>query len=286
VRTIPKAPAAIKESSIMRSGVVSLAIVGSILLGLGHANAQVIETNPDQTGPKTQQTTTETLPPGEYVGKLLSVNASRNSVVLQVTIHRKVLKNPDGPARTFEQISNDIDKDTDRIGKVQRDAVISRSLAEYQRKRQEADKETSKFQQGLQKQLNQLQDQHFNPQPVEYVTLSERKDAQLTTAKDVKVRLRELPTIDDDGRVRTKYTADEVRKLKGDDPDQPGYNGKLRNLNPGEFVRVTVAPKQVVVASDDKGEEVKRQNRANATEVTAIIVITREQAVLNEASRP
>jgi hypothetical protein len=269
----------------MRSGVVSLAIVGSVLLGLGHANAQVVETNPDQTGPKTQQTT-DTLPPGEYVGKLLSVNPGGNSLVLQVTLHRKVLKNPDGPARTFEQISNDIDKDTDRIGKVQRDAVISRSMAEYQRKRQEADKETSKFQQGLQKQLTQLQDQHFNPQPVEYVTLSERKDTHLTTAKEVKVRLRELPSIEDDGRVRNKYTAEEIRKLKGDDPDQAGYNGKLRNLSPGEFVRVTVAPKPVVVASDDKGEEVNRQNRANATEVTAINVITREQAVLSEAGRP
>jgi hypothetical protein len=270
----------------MRSGVVNLAIVGSVLLGFGHANAQIVVTSPDQTEPKTQQTSTETLPPGEYVGKLLSVNPGGNSLVLQVTLHRKVLKNPDGPARTFEQISNDIDKDTDRIGKVQRDAVISRSMAEYQRKRQEADKETAKYQQGLQKQLNQLQDQHFNPQPVEYVTLSERKDAQLTTAKDVKVRLRELPSIDDDGRVRTKYTADEVRKLKGDEPDQPGYNGKLRNLNPGEFVRVTVAPKLVVLASDDSGEQVTRKKQANATEVTAIIVITREQATLSEAGRP
>jgi hypothetical protein len=271
----------------MRSSVVSLAIAASVLLGLGHAHAQVVVTNPDQTGTKTQSNGAEPLPPGEYVGKLLSVNAGSNSLVVQVTLHHRILKNPDGPTRTFEQITNDLGNDVDRIGAVQRNAVMSRSLAEYQRARQEADKATAKFQKGLQKQLDELQAQHFTPQPVEFVTLTERKDAQLTTAKDVKVRLRELPTIEEDGRVKASYTAEEIRKLKGDNPDQPGYNGKLRNLTPGEFVRITVAPKpapppRIEGAADDA----PAPSRPTATEVSAITVITREQAVLAEAARP
>jgi hypothetical protein len=270
----------------MRSGVVSLAVVGIVLFGLGRAPAQVVVTNPDQPAPKTQSNADEPLPPGEYVGKLLSVNAGANSLVVQVTLHHQVLKNPDGPTRTFEQITNDLGTDVAGIGQVQRNAVMSRSLAEYQRARQEADKATAKFQQGLQKQLNELQAQHFAPQPVEYLTLTERKDARLTTAKDVKVRLRELPTIDDDGRVKTKFTAEEIRKLKGDDPDQPGYNGKLRNLTPGQFVRVTVAPKPAPPRTEDAGDNAIRQGRQNTTEVTAIVVITREQATLNDAGRP
>jgi hypothetical protein len=270
----------------MRSSAVSLAIAASFLLGLGRAHAQVVVTNPDQPGTKTQTTGAEPLPPGEYVGKLLSVNAGSNSLVVQVTLHHRVLKNPDGPTRTFEQITTDLDNGVADIGQVQRNAVMSRSLAEYQRARAEADKATGKFQKGLQKQLDELQAQHFTPLPVEYVTLSERKDAHFTTAKDVKVRLRELPTIDEDGRVKPKYTADEIRKLKGDEPDQPGYNGKLRNLSPGEFVRITVAPKQVQPRTEDAGEDAPRQSPKNATEVTAITVITREQAVLAEAGRP
>jgi hypothetical protein len=271
----------------MRSSVVSLGIVSSVLfVGLARADAQIIVTNQDQNGSKSQATSTESLPPGNYVGKLLSVSPSTNSLVVQVTVHRKVLKNPDGPTRTFEQITNDLGNDTDRIGQVQRDAVMSRSLAEYQRKRQEADKATAKFQKGLQKQLEQLQDQHFTPQPVEYVTLSEHKDVPLTTAKDVKVRLRELPSIDDDGRVRSKYTAEELRKLKGDDPDQPGYNGKLKNLSPGEFVRITVTPKQAAPPAENKSEEASRESRTNIMEVTSITVITREQAILSEAGSP
>jgi hypothetical protein len=270
----------------MRNYLVNLGIVGGIvLLGLARADAQVVVTNPDAAGQKTQQSTTESLPPGEYVGKLLSVSPSSNSLTFQVTLHRRVLKNPDGPTRTFEEITNDLDNGVARIGQVQRDAVMSRSLAEYQRKRAEADKATAKFQQGLQKQLTELQDQHFTPQPVEWVTLSERKDVPLTTAKGVKVRVRDLPTIDDDGRVRTKFTAEEIRKLKGDEPDQPGYNGKLRDLSPGQFVRLTVAPKAAAPAAENKGEDQTRVSRTPAIEVTAITVITREQAILHEAGQ-
>ena len=218
----------------MRTFFVSLGVIGSVfLLGTIRADPPARGTTPENAPANTQQTT-EKLPPGDYVGRLVGVDARANTLVLRITTQRRVLKNPDGPTRTFDQIVQDTTKEERKIGQLYQDGAISRSMADYQRKQKEINKAVADFQQkSLPKQLDDMAQQQANPQPVEYVTLTERKDAKLSTAADLTIRLPEPPSFDDEGNVK-KYTAEDLRKLKGKEPFEPGYDGKLRNLHAGD----------------------------------------------------
>jgi len=270
----------------MRTIVVSLGLLGSVLLiGEIRADSPARGTTPENAPPTTQQTT-EKLPPGEYVGRLVGVDARANTLVLRITTQRRVLKNPDGPTRTFDQIVQDTTKEEQKIGQLYQDAVISRSMADFQRKQKEINKAVSEFQQkSLPKQLNDMAQQQMNPQPVEYVTLTERKDAKLTAVGDVKIRLREPPSFDDDGNVK-KYSAEELRKLKGKEPFEPGYDGKLRNLRSGDYVRVIVTAKAPTSTAEKKADQPNGATVPPTTEVTAVTIITQEQAEKQELLRP
>jgi hypothetical protein len=270
----------------MRTFVVSLGLLGSVLLiGEIRADSPAKGTTPENAPPTTQQIT-EKLPPGEYVGRLVGVDARANTLVLRITTQRQVLKNPDGPTRTFDQIVQDTTKEEQKIGQLYQDAAISRSMADYQRKQKEINKVVAEFQQkSLPKQLNDMAQQQQNPQPVEYVTLTERKDAKLTAVGDVKIRLREPPSFDDEGNVK-KYSAEELRKLKGKEPFEPGYDGKLGNLRPGDYLRITLAAKAPPKGPDKKADQANGATVPPATEVTAITIITKEQAEKQEPARP
>ena len=69
------------------------------------------------------------------------------------------------------------------------------------------------------------------------------KNVEYTTVDDVKVRLEEPPTaFDDKGKVK-KWTAKELRELKGNpkDPDYklPGYPGAFSDIHQGSMVTIT-----------------------------------------------
>ena len=262
--------------------------LGLLTAALVFGTARADELNAPKSSAKSETKnpagTGEALPIGEYVGRLFHINSAANTFVLQITTQRQVLKNPNGPMRTAEQIAGDIERDERKIGGLERDAVISRSPADYQRKQQEAAKAATRFQLGLQKQLDQLQQQQLNPQPIEYITLTEHKDFTLTAAKEVKVRLRELPTIDEEGRVHT-FTAEEILALKGKEPNKPGYDGKLANLQAGDYVKVTIAAK-AVPKTTEKRDTVKQEGTETRSEVVSIVVITRELAEKREPVRP
>ncbi len=261
-----------------------LATLALATLGLGAVRADDVNGRPrtDQAAQPAKTDSVASLPPGDYVGRLLTINPEANTIVLQKTTQRQVLKNPDGPTQSAEQLKENIENGEVKIGKMYTDSVISRSPQEYERKRQETQQAVTKFQTGLQKKLDQMYQQIDNPQPIEYVTITERKDISLAAKANVHVRLRDLPTIDDDGRVHSTWTAEEIRKLKGKEPFEPGYNGKLRDLFPGDYVRVTIEPAAATKPGENKAEEAKT---TGPNVVTNIAVITKEQAERFQAGR-
>jgi hypothetical protein len=262
-----------------------LASLALATLALSAVRADDVNGRPrtDQAPQPARTDSVTSLPAGDYVGRLLTVNPEANTIVLQTTTQRQVLKNPNGPTRTADQIADDINTGEQKIGKMYTDSAISRSPQEYERKRQETQAAVTKFQLGLQKKLDQMYQQIDNPQPIEYVTLTERKDISLAAKANVHVRLRDLPTIDDSGNVHSTWTAEEIRKLKGKEPFEPGYDGKLRDLMPGDFVRITVAPAAAAKPGEKKTEEAKTAGPANV--VTNIAVITKDQAERFQAKR-
>ena len=80
-------------------------------------------------------------------------------------------------------------------------------------------------------------------------------------------------------RQEEQRIAEEIRAHKGKDPYLPGFDGKLRDLNTGGYVRVTVVAKTI----DKKGEDAVAPSR---TEVAVIVVLTKEQAEKAQAARP
>jgi len=256
-----------------------------LFLGVVRADNAMTPKPNNPSDPRSQAIAVDALPPGEYVGKVVNVNPTDNALVLQIVTQRQVLKNPDGPTRTFDQIVQDVGKDEQSIGQLERNAATSRTIAEYKRKQDEVNKAVSEFQKNLQKkQLDPLQQQLLNPQPVEYVTLIERKDLKLPATKEMKVRLREPPAIDEEGRIRS-YSPEELRALKGKEPYLPGYDGKLSNLHGGEYVRVTVAPRALPPSTEKPALEPTKTAVESPTEVVAIVVIPKEIAERSEPVR-
>ena len=89
---------------------------------------------------------------------------------------------------------------------------------------------------------------------------TEHKDFDLASTPDVAVRYLELPTEYDDKGNPKKYTAAELKELKGKDPSLPGYTANFDQLAPGQTVKVTLAKpkpaKDKDAAADDKKPQV------------------------------
>jgi hypothetical protein len=64
------------------------------------------------------------------------------------------------------------------------------------------------------------------------------QDIHVQPADDVRVRTKEPPLQFDDKGKPKPYTAQELRELKGSDPNLPGYAGDYSELKPGQIVRV------------------------------------------------
>jgi hypothetical protein len=74
-----------------------------------------------------------------------------------------------------------------------------------------------------------------------FKTISEHKDFDLQSTADVTVRYQDPPAQYDDKGYLKKYTAAELKEMKGKDSNLPGYAADFDKLAPGQTVRVTLA---------------------------------------------
>jgi hypothetical protein len=90
-----------------------------------------------------------------------------------------------------------------------------------------------------QQQMAQHQAQMYQPESI-------TRDVELQTIEDVKVRmLTPPPQFDDKGHVK-KYTAKELKELRGPDPKLPGYQAEFGDLHEGQIVQVHLVKKKGV----------------------------------------
>ena len=150
---------------------------------------------------------------GQLAGKVLTVVESKKSLRLQVTLQYPKL-NP-GALNSLIQAQN------------------SMQQAAYNR-------DANARAQGI---LN-AQRQMVQAQATLYQMQSMTKDVELQTTEDVKVRLAHPPeAFDDKGKVK-KYTAKELKELKGPDPKLPGYTAEFSDLREGQIVTVHLVKKK------------------------------------------
>ncbi len=97
----------------------------------------------------------------------------------------------------------------------------------------------------------------------------EHKDFDLDSTADVVVRYLEPPAQYDDKGYPKKYTAAELKEMKGKNPDLPGYQADFDKLVPGQTVRVTLArPK------DDKAKDKDATADDKKPQVSMIVIVT------------
>lgn len=94
----------------------------------------------------------------------------------------------------------------------------------------------------------------------------------LPLAEDVKVRRAQPPEQTDDKGQPKKYTALELRKLKGADPRLPGYTGDLDQVHGGESAEITLARERPT----PKIPKAKGAKPAEEKTYVTMIVITNE----------
>jgi hypothetical protein len=88
------------------------------------------------------------------------------------------------------------------------------------------------------------QRQMLQAQATLYQMQSMTKDVELQTTDEVKVRLAYPPEAFDDKGKPKRYTAKELKELKGPDPKLPGYNAEFSDLHEGQYVTVTLVKKK------------------------------------------
>jgi hypothetical protein len=88
------------------------------------------------------------------------------------------------------------------------------------------------------------QRQMLQAQATLYTMETKTKDVELQTIDDVKVRLAQPPEMFDEKGKPKKYTAKELKELRGPDPKLPGYNAEFSDLHEGQIVTVTLVKKK------------------------------------------
>jgi hypothetical protein len=98
--------------------------------------------------------------------------------------------------------------------------------------------------------------QNMARQEANMVTLGP-KEVEVQTTDEVKVRLLNPPVaFDDKGKIK-KYSAKELKELKGNDPKLPGYNGEFSDLQTGQIVKLTLVRKKGDPAPKPTGKKGK-----------------------------
>jgi hypothetical protein len=201
------------------------------------------------------------LTPGEFTGKLVSVPGSDGAFTLEVQYERVELKDPNALARTENKEVQQSVREEREIARIQSDMARSRNPRDYVRHLQDLQNAMARFQ-------AQAAQQGLRPQDSPFKAVADKKDVDFHAADDVKVRTADLPVkFDEKGDIK-KYTAAELKDLKGKDPALPGYEAKAEDLKVGQTVKVTLARRKADKKDDDK-EKAKDEPKM---EVTLIVI--------------
>src|SRR5258707_1201113 len=111
-----------------------------------------------------------------------------------------------------------------------------------------------------------------HPQHNLFKVVTTTKDFDLQAADDVKVRMLNLPDLFDEKGNPKKYTADELKDLKGSDTKLPGYTSDFSSLKNGQQVTVYLS-KPKSDAKDNK-DDADNKDKKNAKPADKTPVIT------------
>jgi hypothetical protein len=188
---------------------------------------------------KPEVTSEKMVAAGQLVGKILSVDASKK--VLRVQVNFEVPKINQGEANALAQ--------------AQANLLKARTVQD----RANAQLDIAKHQANL-------------------VTYEKKhQDVELHTAEEFKVRVANPPTqFDEKGQVK-KYTQKELKELKGD-PKLPGYPGEFSDLHNDQMISVTLVKKKDASKPKAGGKDADAALLGDNLPVASMIVVVSEPA--------
>lgn len=202
------------------------------------------------------------LPPGDHSGKLLSAPLPSSSFILEMTFQSVTQKQGTTQNTQTNNTSMQLTRELQRINQLENQIARARTP-------QQAAQYTVQLQQAVA--LAQLyQQKQGNAQGNLQVT-SQKKTVEFHAGDDIIVRRLNLPSEYDDKGQPKKYSAEELRKLRGNKPNLPGYEAKLEDLMTGTLVKVTTVAKTKPASSTKK--EDKDAADAPKTSVTMIVIL-------------
>jgi hypothetical protein len=133
----------------------------------------------------------------------------------------------------------------------------------------DATKQLRKVQQ-LQDQINRLQQKSLANLKV----IQHYKEFELQPADKLEIRWQKPKTeFDDQGNVK-EYTKEELRKMKGDDPNKVGYAGAFLDLASGQYVKVKLVPaKKTLTTKDSSGSELPPDPLAERPHISFVLIL-------------
>lgn len=207
----------------------------------------------------------------EVTGKLVSIEPTANTLTLQYEYEYLVPKNKKGGSHGSGQASQLL-KQQQKLLQGQQKILSSKNRAQAA------------------KHLFQLQGHAQSIKPHRgqggngpFTIASARKDFDLETAANVKVRMSKVPLEYDDKGNPKKYTPKELEALKGPDSQLPGYASKLEDLKPGQVVKLTFGKSKASASkTKDEGKEAQDDDHPK---VTMIVVLQDVDAATTAAKK-
>jgi hypothetical protein len=175
---------------------------------------------------------------GQVAGTIVNINESSKGIRLKVDVPELNPSAVQGLANAQLQLAN---------AKVQ---LAQAGLKPPQERLQAIINAQNAIAQAQQNVANQ-QAHLYNKKPMEF---------ELSTTEDLVVRLNEPPPKFDDKGKKVKYTAKELKALKGDNPKLPGYQAEFSDLRSNQLVQVTLvrnknAPKPKPINPKNKSKD-------------------------------
>ena len=189
----------------------------------------------------------------EITGTVMKVNATDKSFTVRLDMAQV---NPKG-VNNLVRDENRANQDQERILREEQDALRTLNPIQRAQKLQRLAADVQR--------LQNAQTQASRQTP----TTTVHKDFDLESTTDAKVRRQNPPVqYDEKGNVK-KYTAEELKELKGPDTKLPGYTADWTDLKDGQIVKITLSLPKKDKDNKDKDKD-KTDTRVRASQVLIV----------------
>jgi hypothetical protein len=201
----------------------------------------------------------DTLKEGEYLGKLLAAPSEDGQFTLR--FENKEPKDAAVASRAADALNGEVQRARQLEQQVAANPTpqrISALQAAYKRIRKEQERQRDLYN-------------------------TTYKDIEFHAATDMVVRFRLPPVVYDDKGEQKKYSQLDLQEMRGSNPNVPGFQAKVTDLQPNQIIRVSLrqarapsADKSTTVNSTDKDKEKDKTKAAPKMEAVMILVVIAE----------